>query len=40
MNCWSKGYKHVIFEEDNINVMKLANGESTNIDVMNWIRDI
>ena len=40
MNCWSKGYRHIIFEGDNINAMKLANGKIKNIDVMNCIRDI
>lgn len=40
MHCWSKGYQHIIFEGDNINVMKLVKGEATNIDVINWIRDI
>ncbi|CAN6988675.1 unnamed protein product [Brassica oleracea var. botrytis] len=40
MNCWSKRYRHVIFEGDNINAMKPAIGETNNIDVTNWIRDI
>ncbi|XP_018462836.1 uncharacterized protein LOC108833951 [Raphanus sativus] len=40
MNCWSKGHRKILFEGDNINVLKLIKGETINIDVINWIKDI
>ncbi|KAL0730721.1 hypothetical protein Bca4012_026815 [Brassica carinata] len=40
MNCWCKGYTHVILEGDNQNVIKLINKEMVNIEVLNWLRDI
>ncbi|XP_018453427.1 uncharacterized protein LOC108824488 [Raphanus sativus] len=40
MNCWSKGHHKILFEGDNITVLKLIKGETINIDVTNWIKDI
>lgn len=40
MNCWSQGYKKVIFEGDNLTVTNLLNKKVTNVAVSNWLKDI
>ena len=39
-HAWSRGYKHVVFEGDNQQVMNLINGRSRNFQVHNLVREI